>query len=156
MIERSDHSITVRETTDLTAAALFAVLADPDRHTEIDGSGMLRGADPTSPRPITAAGEVFTMRMHYPALGDHTTENTVLAFEQDRAITWTTARTGNEPAGVRWSWRFEPIADGTAITHGYDWSQVTDPAVLARVSFPRVQPDELAQTVARLVAAARG
>lgn len=154
MIERGDDTITVRVDTDASAPELFAVLADPHRHTEIDGSGMLQGADPTAPAPITAAGEVFAMRMHYPSLGDYTTDNTVLEFEQDRAITWTTARSGNPPAGVRWSWRVEPrTGGGTTITHTYDWSRVTDPAVLARVSFPRVSPADLEQTVRRLIAA---
>ncbi|WP_375431086.1 hypothetical protein [uncultured Friedmanniella sp.] len=38
--------------------------------------------------------------------------------------------------------------------HDYDWSQVTDPAVLARVTFPRVSPDQLEQAVQALIRAA--
>jgi hypothetical protein len=44
------------------AAAIFGVLASPQRHTEFDGSGMLRGAEPEA--PITGVGDTFTMRMH--------------------------------------------------------------------------------------------
>lgn len=149
-----DHSVTVSVDTDVAPGDLFAVLADPRRHNEIDGSGMLQGADPTSPVPITAVGEIFSMRMHSPTLGDYRTDNHVVEFVQDRAITWTTAREGDEPAGVWWSWRLEPTSDGgTCVTHRYDWSRVTDAAVLARVTFPRVQPAELEQTVERLIAA---
>lgn len=40
------------------------------------------------------------------------------------------------------------------MVHTYDWSQVTDPAVLARVCFPRVGGEALEASVTRLAAAA--
>lgn len=153
MINQSSTSIVVRSTVDVPAGELFAVLADPRRHVEIDGSGMLRrGVDS---RPVTAAGQVFTMEMHYPALGDYRTENHVVDFVDGRTIAWMTAREGRPPAGVRWTWELQPVDDGTTtIVHTYDWSQVSDPAVLARVSFPRVSGDAMQDTVRRLVEAA--
>jgi uncharacterized protein YndB with AHSA1/START domain len=153
MIQQSSTSIVVGSTLDAPAAEVFAVLADPRRHLEIDGSGMLRpGADSV---PITAAGQVFTMEMHYPSLGDYRTENHVVDFVAGRSIAWMTAREGQVPAGVRWSWQLEPLDDGrTAVVHTYDWSQVTDPAVLARVSFPRVSAAAMQETVQRLAQAA--
>lgn len=153
MIEQTESQIQVRQSVDVEAAALFAVLADPRRHVEIDGSGMLR-AD-VSTDLISGVGQVFTMAMHYPALGDYRTENHVLEFEPGRRIVWTTAREHQPPAGVRWSWELEPDGAGrTTIVHSYDWSRVTDPAVLARVSFPRVSAEQLQQSVHRLAAAA--
>lgn len=153
MIEQSSTSIVVRASIDAAAEDLFAVLADPRRQVEIDGSGMLRpGADS---HPITGAGQVFTMEMHYPSLGDYRTENHVVDFVAGRSIAWKTAREGRVPAGVRWSWELEPLDDRrTAVVHTYDWSQVTDPAVLARVSFPRVSGEAMQDTVQRLAAAA--
>lgn len=153
VVEQSQHRIAVRATVAASAADLFAVLADPRRHLEIDGSGMLRpGADS---RPVTGTGQVFTMEMHYPSLGDYRTENHVVDFQPDRSIAWMTAREGQVPAGVRWSWELEPLDDGrTAVVHTYDWSQVTDPAVLARVSFPRVSGEAMLDTVRRLAQAA--
>jgi hypothetical protein len=152
VIESTDTALVVVETVDRSAAALFAVLADPRRHTEIDGSGTLQ-AD-VDARPITAVGQIFTMAMHYPSLGHYRTDNHVLEFEPDHRIVWTTARAGQPPAGVRWGWQFDPAGpDRTTIRHRYDWSQVTDPAVLARVSFPRVSAEALQETVRRLVAA---
>jgi len=56
---------------------------------------------------------------------------------------------------VRWGWQLTPLDDAhTQIIHTYDWSRVTDPAVLARVSCPRVSPDQLQASVARLIALA--
>jgi hypothetical protein len=153
VLEQSQHRIVVRATIDAPAGDIFAVLADPRRHLEIDGSGMLRpGAES---QPVTAAGEVFTMEMHYPSLGDYRTENHVVEFQTGRSIAWMTAREGQVPAGVRWSWELEPLDDRrTAVVHTYDWSQVTDPAVLARVSFPRVSGEAMQDTVRRLAQAA--
>lgn len=153
MIEQASTSIVVRSAVDAPAGDLFAVLADPRRHVEIDGSGMLRpGVDS---HKITGAGQVFTMEMHYAALGDYRTENHVVDFVAGRSIAWMTAREGQVPAGVRWSWELEPLGDHrTAVVHTYDWSQVTDPAVLARVSFPRVSGEAMQDTVQRLVQAA--
>jgi uncharacterized protein YndB with AHSA1/START domain len=153
VIEQSDTRIRVEQTVDVPAGALFAVLADPRRHVQVDGSGMLQADVRTS--PITGVGQVFTMAMHYPALGDYRTDNHVLEFDAGRRIVWTTAREGQPPAGVRWSWELEPQGEArTTVVHTYDWSRVVDPAVLARVTFPRVSADALTASVARLAAAA--
>ncbi|MDQ2848137.1 MAG: polyketide cyclase [Actinomycetota bacterium] len=153
MIEQTETQIRVQQSVDVGAADLFAVLADPRRHVEIDGSGMLR-AD-VSTELISGVGQVFTMAMHYPALGDYRTENHVLEFEPGRRISWATAREHQSPPGVRWSWDLEPEGAGrTSVLHSCDWSRVTDPAVLARVSFPRVSAEQLQQSVRRLAAAA--
>lgn len=63
--ERTDTAITVRVVADVPAAALWEVLADPRRHPELDGSGMVRAAAGTT--PITAVGDVFTTAMHHDA-----------------------------------------------------------------------------------------
>lgn len=153
MIQQSATGIVVTSTVRVPAGDLFAVLADPRRHVEIDGSGMLRpGADA---QPVTGAGQVFTMEMHLPSLGDYRTENHVVDFVDGRSIAWMTAREGQPPAGVRWSWELLPADDGcTTVVHGYDWSRVTDPAVLARVSFPRVSAEAMQESVRRVAAAA--
>lgn len=153
-IDRTPTRIRVRAELDAPVAALFAVLADPRRHPEIDGSGMVQAAADAA--PITAVGQVFTMSMFRADLGDYRTDNHVLDFTDGRRIAWATAREGQPPAGVRWVWALDPTdGDATIVTHTYDWTDVTDPAVLARVSFPRVQPEELVATLRALEAAAR-
>jgi hypothetical protein len=95
--------------------------------------------------------------MQHPDLGDYRTENHVIAFEPDRLIVWTTARVGNTPPGFYWSWALEPLDDGrTKVSHIYDWEDVTDEAVLARVSFPRVPARAMNATVTRLAEVAAG
>jgi uncharacterized protein YndB with AHSA1/START domain len=156
MLSRTDTSITVEQDAAAPAAALFAVLTDPRRQVEMDGSGMLQAvAGGTDVTVIDHVDQVFSMAMHHPSLGDYVTDNRVVEFERDRRISWATSRHGQPPAGVRWGWQLTPLDDGrTRIVHTYDWSRVTDPAVLARVSFPRVSPDQLQDSVDRLVALA--
>jgi hypothetical protein len=112
---------------------VFAILADPARHTEFDGSGMLRGAVTT--RTVSGVGDVFTMRMFFSELGDYEMNNHVVEFEPDRLIAWEPeAGRGHAhaaPPGLpqnRWGhrWIFELAPDGTdatVVTEIYDCSR---------------------------------
>ena len=67
------------------AALIFKILANPQRHVDFDGSGMLRGA--VLDRPISEVGDTFSMKMH--RLGDdYLMLNYVVEFEPDRRIFW--------------------------------------------------------------------
>ena len=68
------------------AHGVFQVLADPVRHPEFDGSGMLRGAVSTA--VISAVGDVFVMKMYYSGIGDYEMNNHVVEYEPDRRIGW--------------------------------------------------------------------
>jgi uncharacterized protein YndB with AHSA1/START domain len=150
-IEQTETSIVVRAVLPAEPADVFALLADPLQHPRLDGSGNIRAV--ASAAPLTAIGQTFTMDMTRPELGSYQTENTVTEFVQGRTIAWTTTRPGNPVSGFWWRWDVEPADAGAAVTHTYDWSAVTDPAVLARVSFPRITAEEMRRTVDRLAAA---
>lgn len=154
MTQDTATRLVVRRTVQAPAARVFALLADPTRHPEIDGSSTVRAAVGTT--PITAVGEVFVMEMHRDARPepDYRTDNHVLRFKPDRRIAWATALVGGEPSGF--FWEFELQAEDeltTEVVHTYDWSAVTNPAVLARVTFPQVSATEMQQTLDRLAAA---
>ena len=68
------------------AQEIFQVLANPVRHTEFDGSQMLRGA--VTPTVISGAGDVFLMKMYYSEIGEYEMNNHVVEYEQDRRIGW--------------------------------------------------------------------
>ena len=139
------------------AGTVFALLADPRRHPEIDGSDTVRAA--AGATVLTGTGQVFVMSMDQTALGhpevsDYETENLVVEFVPDTLLTWETARPGKHPTGLWWSWALEPLGPGRVrVTHTYDWSRVTDPALLARIGFPRIPEDALRRTLDRLAAA---
>ena len=50
----------------------------------------------------------------------------------NRLLAWRTAPAGTEPPGWQWVWQLEPQGPGsTEVKLTYDWSQVTDRALLA-------------------------
>jgi uncharacterized protein YndB with AHSA1/START domain len=118
--------VSVSRTIAAPAATIFAVLADPARQQDMDGSGMLRG---TASPPITRVGEVFVMNMHYEPLGDYEMNNHVVAFEPGRRIAWQPVSGRGHPdagaANARWghTWSFELHPDGpstTTVTETWD------------------------------------
>jgi hypothetical protein len=111
------------------AASLFEILANPQRHTDFDGSDMVRGA--VFNRPISDVGDSFTMKMN--RLGrDYLMLNYVVEFEPDRRIFWEPApgdlaTAGGDPskigvpAGYRWGFSLTPVGDGaTVVTEVFD------------------------------------
>jgi len=114
------------------ATVIFRVLADPRRHLELDGSGMLRGAVTTA--PVSGVGDVFVMKMHFAALGDYEMNNHVVEYELDRRIGWEPEAgrghpdAATEADGGRWGhrWSYELVPDGpgaTIVTEIYDCSR---------------------------------
>ena len=112
-------------------ARIFAVVADPSRHPEFDGTGMLRG--PVFDRPISGVGDVFAMKMDFEALGgEYLMLNHVVEYEPDRRIFWDPApgdpaSAGGEafsigvPAGHRWGFVLTPEGgDATVVTEIFD------------------------------------
>jgi Polyketide cyclase / dehydrase and lipid transport len=139
---------------DAPAAMIFRVLADPGRHTELDGSGMLRGAVTTT--PISGVGDVFIMKMYVSELGDYEMNNHVVEYEPDRRIGWEPeAGRGHPEAGAgRWGqvWSYELVPDGptaTIVTESYDCSRLPADARLD-IDDGAVWAEDMAKTLERL------
>ncbi len=96
-------------------AVIFAMLADPAQHTDLDGSEMLRGA--LTDRVVTGVGDVFVLKMHLERLGGaYEMANEVVEYEVNRRITWEPRRHDiDEPAGGH-RWGFVLTPDGPAAT----------------------------------------
>lgn len=105
------------------AAEIFAVLADPSRHHEIDGSGTVRDAK-DSPQKLTL-GSTFGMSMKMGLA--YSMKNTVIEFEQDRRIAWQTRGAmpllGRFLGGRIWRYELEPVSGGTLVRESWDISQ---------------------------------
>ena len=118
------------------AALIFKILANPQRHMDFDGSGMLRGV--VLDRPISEVGDTFTMRMH--RLGDdYLMINYVVEFEPDLRIFWEPApgdpsrAEGDDPskvgipAGYRWGYILTPDGeDSTVVTEVFDFGPLPE------------------------------
>jgi len=135
MTEES-NSVEVSRRIEAPAAAIFEILANPQRHMDFDGSDMLRGA--VVDRPISNVGDTFTMKMH--RLGDdYLMLNYVVEFEPDRRLFWEPApgdpsrAEGGDPskvgipAGYRWGYILAPDGDDAAVvTEVFDCGTVTE------------------------------
>jgi uncharacterized protein YndB with AHSA1/START domain len=155
------QQLEVTETVAAPPEKVFALLADPSRHTEIDGAGMLRGLA-SGRSPISGIGDSFVMNMNQDGLGDYQMRNEVVDFEPNRRIVWAPSIhppgalsqvIGDlDPSGYCWSWELEPTAaGGTRLTHTYDWSGVRDQRALPL--FPRVTEKHMADSIRRIAEA---
>jgi hypothetical protein len=129
-------SLEVARRIEAPAARIFAILASPQRHTDFDGSDMLRGV--VIDRPISGVGDTFTMKMH--RLGDdYLMLNYVVEFEPDRRIFWEPApgdpsRTKDNdpskvgiPAGYRWGYILAPDGDdATVVSEVFDYGPLPE------------------------------
>ncbi|MGJ6124931.1 SRPBCC family protein [Mycolicibacterium sp. Y3] len=152
MTERIEVSRTIAE----PAAAIFAVLTDPQGHVAIDSSGMLQDAD--GPR-VMAVDDTFTVHMDRESLNDfplgrYDVTVRITEFEQDRLIAWTILGQLKPQIGHVYGYRLEPGADGTVVTSFYDWSQI-DPKWREAGIFPVISESALRATLGILERAVR-
>jgi len=151
--------VTVSRPVAAPAADIFRILADPRRHTDFDGSGMLRGAVSTA--VITTVGDIFVMKMYYSAHGDYEMNNHVVEYEANRRIGWEpeagrghpdTAPGSTVPArwGHRWTYELTPAGpDSTIVTEIYDCSRVPGDE-RASIDGGRIWVPSMTETLKRL------
>lgn len=141
------------------ASAIFALLADPNRHPDTEPGDWVRGAIDTG--PITATGQIFSMDMfHEAAGGAYRIDNTVTTFEPDRAIAWDPGQSDESgtvvPGGWRWRYDLDEGESGTEVTLTYDWSRTTEETREAFGGFPVVPPEYLDASLETLERAVTG
>lgn len=130
-------------TIDAPAGQIFALLANPHRHHEFDGSGTVRArvSGPTSLR----LGDRFTVSMRVKV--PYRVTSTVKEFEPDRLIAW--AHLG----GHRWRYELRPIDEGsTEVTETFDGTFSRLPASLPLIGAPEGNQKAVAATLVRLKA----
>jgi uncharacterized protein YndB with AHSA1/START domain len=131
MSDNASQPVSVSRTIAAPASAIFAVLARPARHPDIDGSGMLLES---SDDVIGGTGDIFTMKMHNDEMGDYAIANHVVEYEPGRRIGWEpvlAAASRPEDQGdigvrseVRWSFELTPLGpDATLVCETYDCSR---------------------------------
>jgi hypothetical protein len=119
----SGDVVTVKRFIPASADRIFALIADPSRHSQIDGSGTVREAK--TPPGKLQLGSKFGMSMK---LGiPYSMESTVIEYEEGRRLAWQTRPPGRIPgklAGGRiWRYELEPAEGGTLVRESWDISQ---------------------------------
>jgi len=113
------------------ASEIFDLIADPNRHRDIDGSGSVRGARGTIERLKLGSRFGMSMKIGLP----YAMESTVVEFEEDRRLAWQTRGPtviGRLVGGRIWRYELEPVEGGTLVRESWDISQespLTKPAV---------------------------
>ena len=127
----AEHDVeTVERIIHAPASEIFALLADPAKHREIDGSGTVRRAQQSS--QVLTLGSKFgmSMRMGVP----YSMVNEVVEFEPDRLIAWQTrpsfAPMGLFVGGRIWRYELEPTEGGTRVRESWDIRQERVKAVV--------------------------
>lgn len=143
----SDHAVidgrTVTASTVVAAppAEVFALIANPHRHHEFDGSGTVRGA--TSGPERLALGDRFGMDMKIKL--PYRITNRVVEFEQDRLIGWC------HPAKAIWRYELEPVDGGTRITETFDYRGSPVAKGMELFKMPQGNAKSIRDTLRRLV-----
>jgi len=119
---------------------VFALLANPHRHHEFDGSGTVRGA--VSGPERLALGDRFGMSMKIKL--PYRITNRVVEFEPDRRIGWCHA------AKAVWRYELEPVPGGTRITETFDYRGSPVAKGMELLGFPKGNAKSIRDTLRRL------
>ena len=118
---RTDGAVSVERVVPAPADRIFDLLAHPDRHPELDGSGTVQR--PRSSGRRVGLGDTFGMNMHWGV--PYATRNVVREFEEGRVIAWQTLA----PAplhllftGRTWRYELEPVDGATLVRETWDIS----------------------------------
>ncbi|HYO85805.1 MAG TPA: SRPBCC family protein [Dermatophilaceae bacterium] len=121
------NSVSVERLIPAPAAAIFDLLADPDGHVRIDGSGTVTAARSGGRR--LGLGDAFGMSMKWGL--PYSTRNVVVEYEENRRIAWQTlVRSPLDKLLTGRIWRYEltPVEGGTIVRETWDISREAAPS----------------------------
>jgi hypothetical protein len=130
--------------------AVFDLLVQPDRHTEIDGSGTVVQPRRTGRR--VGLGDSFGMDMHWGI--SYATRNVVTEYDENRLIAWRTLAA--QPVnllltGRTWRYELEPVEGGTRIQETWDVGTEALPSrLVVRLALAAKTRRNMERTLARL------
>lgn len=127
---------------------VFAILADPSAHLEIDGAHSVQGVTSTQTGRTLALGDRFGMKMRIGLLR-YAVRNTVVEFEQNRLIGW------QHFARHTWRYELDEFEPGrTRVTESWDWSGSPYAFVMELAGFPDRNRRGIAASLPKLKALA--
>ena len=127
------------------AETIFAILADPARHADIDGSGTVKGSrEPESQRLELGSTFGMSMKMGIP----YRIKNKVVEFEENRLIAW------QHLGRHRWRYELNPVEGGTEVTETFDWSTSLASWYIEKMGYPKKHVPAMEKTLERLDALA--
>lgn len=137
---------------------LFAIVADPNQHPAIDGSGTVKSS-PVEAGSRLALGDTFGMSMHMYI--PYKMVNTVVECDPGRRIAWTPGLDGPSVIArwigpVVWRYEFEPVEGGTRVTETWDPSQSRQRSLYGPLGMAKQVGPNMERTLERLEQVALG
>ena len=124
------------------AQDIFNLLADPRRHSEIDGSGSVKAAKVNAPERLSL-GSKFGMEMKI--VVPYKMTNEVVEFEEGKQIGW------RHFGGHIWRYILEPVEGGTKVTEQFDWNTNKSPLMLKVMNAVENNSKSIQKTLDNLV-----
>lgn len=132
------HSIVVPA----PAQEIFNLLADPRRHSEIDGSGSVKAAKINAPERLSHGAKFgMDMKIGLP----YKITNEVVEFEEGKQIGW------RHFGGHVWRYILEPVDGGTKVTEQFDWNTNKSPLFLKLMNAVENNGKSIQKTLDNLV-----
>jgi YD repeat-containing protein len=137
-VDTGPHTVTRQVVVNAPAAELFAMLADPHRHGEVDGSGTVQQGVRGPERLSEGAKFSVAMKMYgFPyRITSHVTK-----FEDGRLIEW------RHPGGHHWRWTFDEADGRTTVTETFDYTASRSPKVLELLKMPALNAKGIGATL---------
>ncbi len=113
IVDAGPHQVSRSIEVNAPAAELFALVADPRRHHELDGSGTVNN-NIKAPAKLVA-GAKFSTKMRMKGV-PYWIVSTVTALKPDELVEW------RHPFGHHWRWEFEAVSPTvTRVTETFDY-----------------------------------
>jgi hypothetical protein len=124
-------------------ADVFALIVDPHRHAELDGSGTVRDIDVKGPHRLTE-GDKFTVGMTQYGLPYKITSKAT-AVEENRVVEW------EHPLGHRWRWELAEVSPRTTkVTETFDYSTAKLPFIVQLMGYQKKNANGIESTLQAL------
>lgn len=139
----TDKIISVTTFVPAPPQAIFDLLADPRKHSLIDGSGSVKAARIDAPERL-ALGAKFGMDMKIGV--KYRITNEVVEFDEPRRIGW------RHLGGHVWRYIIEPADGGSNVTEQFDWTHNKSPLMLKVMNAQAKNKKSIEATLQRLAA----
>ncbi|OMH23259.1 dimethyladenosine transferase [Tersicoccus phoenicis] len=141
-VDAGPRRVSRRAVIDAPVQELFALVANPHRHAELDGSGTVK-PEVIGPRELHP-GDRFTVRMRMRGVPYRITSS-VSRLYPGKLIEW------RHPAGHRWRFAFEDLGgDRTAVTETWDYSGQRLGRIYEWLRFPALNARGIRSTLEQL------
>lgn len=127
-VDTGPHRVSRRIVVDAPAAEVFALIANPHRHPELDGSGTVRDTPVKGPEKLTP-GARFSVGMKQFGV-PYTITSTATDIDTDRVVEW------KHPMGHRWRWELVATSPTTTqVTETFDYSTLKIPKIMELIGY---------------------